>query len=64
MLLRALFLLKCYRARAKSVLKVTGAELVAKQDWNMTLETNSKQSVATVTLLLKQKDPNSSSDNK
>ncbi|BES97907.1 Transmembrane protein 132E [Nesidiocoris tenuis] len=42
------------RARVKSGLKVLGAELISREDWNMTLEINSKQSVATVVVINKQ----------
>ncbi|XP_014262222.1 transmembrane protein 132C isoform X2 [Cimex lectularius] len=42
------------RARVKSGLKVLGAELISREDWNMTVEINTKQSVATVTVINKQ----------
>lgn len=38
----------------KSGLKVLGAELISREDWNMTVEINSKQSVATVVVVNKQ----------
>lgn len=43
-----------FRARVKSGLRVLGAELISKDDWNMTVEINPKQSVATVTVINKQ----------
>nr|XP_024219021.1 transmembrane protein 132C [Halyomorpha halys] len=42
------------RARVKSGLRVLGAELISKDEWNMTVEINPKQSVATVTVINKQ----------
>ncbi|XP_073984210.1 transmembrane protein 132C dtn isoform X2 [Rhodnius prolixus] len=42
------------RARVKSGLKVLGAELISREDWNMTVEINTKQSVASVTVINKQ----------